>query len=139
MYQNVSEEPMEFGKAMKKTVVCVIPRDCIERALKSESSIVDDCTLNYSEFIELSVTLINHIGIENLSGIEEHAKSLWYRTMTVYGWMDVGDSTEESELIAYASFTYARYLAHHYPLYNMFSGKEMSFELKNGDVEIYGY
>lgn len=128
-----------YGNSMMKTVACVIPKDCIERALKSESSIVDDCALTYAEFIELSISLINQIGIETLSGYEIHARSAWYRTMTVYGWMDVGDSTEESELIAYASFTYARYLAHHYPLYNMFSGREISYELRNGDVELYGY
>jgi len=69
---------------------------------------------------------------------ESIAKEWWYRFMERYNYWDVGSSSEEDELIAYVSFTYARYLLKNYQLDTQMCGREVSIDLINGDIFIYG-
>lgn len=121
-----------------RKAVCVIPRDSIERAMKSEVSIIGDFSmLCYSDFISGTIYTLNEIGVDAVIRTESEARRMWNVIMEANDYWSVGNSSEEDELIAYASFTYARYIVQTYNLEQHFTGKEIMSELINGDIFIY--
>jgi hypothetical protein len=118
--------------------VCVIPRDSIKRAMKSESSLLNDFSiLCYADFICGTIYVLNEIGVDAIIGPEDEARKMWYLIMQNHDYWSVGSSSKEDELIAYTSFTYARYIVKQYNLDKHFTGKEIMSELINGDIFIY--
>jgi hypothetical protein len=118
--------------------VCVIPRDSVERAMKSERTLLDDFSMVcITDFICGTIYVLNEIGVDVMMRSEDEARRMWYLIMQNHDYWSVGSSSEEDELIAYTSFTYALYLVKQYRLDKHFTGKEIMSELINGDIFIY--
>ena len=122
-------------------VVCVIPGDSVERALQGENILIEDFVqMTRQDFILSTIYLMAEVGFSSLRRANEDlARRMLYNRMEMYNFWDVGMSSEEDELIAHVGFTYARYLLSFYQLDEFLCGIEISVELLNGDIYIYGH
>jgi len=125
---------------MMRARVCVIPGGSVESALRGTNILIEDFEqLTRHDFIQSTLIMLREIGWSVMAVKEEFfAKETWYRFMDRYNYWDVGSSSEEDELIAYVSFTYARYILKRYQLDSHMGGREISIDLINGDIFIYG-
>ena len=124
---------------MKRARACVVPGESVESALRGTNILIEDFdALTRQDFIHGTLFMLRVIGFTVVATDEFIAKEWWYRFMERYNYWDVGSSSEEDELIAYVSFTYARYLLKNYHLDTHLCGREISIDLINGDIFIYG-
>ena len=124
---------------MVDVTACVIPGDSVEFALRGTNLLIEDFEeLTRQDFIHGTLFMLREIGWSVIATEESIAKEWWYRFMERYNYWDVGTSSEEDELITHVSFTYARYLLSTYRLDTQFCNREISIDLINGDIFIYG-
>lgn len=125
---------------MTNGVLCIVPGDSVERALQSENILLEDFHgLTRADFIHGTLYTMREVGFGHVAQRRgDFAREMWFRCMERYDYWDVGQSSEEDELIAHSSFTYARYLLNRYKLDLPLGDREISIELINGDIYIYG-